>query len=51
LRLRFAGNVSNAASDNPNNELALLLDVAKQLKQNDGSIRYAHPNWIAGIGR
>ena len=47
LRFKFPDQVLNATRNDPEQELGLLQDVARQLKQNDGSIRYAHPNWIA----
>ena len=51
LVLRFPYKVRSATRDNPADQLALLIDVARQLKDNDGSIRYAHPNWVAEIKR
>ena len=49
LRLKFPDKVLNTSRNNLAEELALLQDVAKQLKDRDGSIRYAHPNWIAEV--
>jgi hypothetical protein len=47
LRFKFPDSVLSATHNDPGQELGLLQDVARQLKQNDPSIRYAHPNWIA----
>ena len=47
LRFKFPDSVLSATRNDPGQELGLLQDVARQLKQNDPSIRYAHPNWIA----
>jgi hypothetical protein len=47
LLFKFPDGILSATRNDPGLELALLQDVARQLKQNDPSIRYAHPNWIA----
>jgi hypothetical protein len=47
LRFKFPDSVLSATRNEPGLELGLLRDLARQLKQNDPSIRYAHPNWIA----
>ena len=49
LQLTFSDKVLNFSRNNSAKELALLQDVAKQLKDRDGSVRYAHPNWTAEI--
>lgn len=47
VRLTLPERVLSATRNNPSEELAVLQDVAKQLRENDPSVRYAHPNWIA----
>ena len=47
LRLTFPARVLNATRNNPSEEKAVLDDIAKQLKDSDKSVQYAHPNWIA----
>jgi hypothetical protein len=49
LRLTFSDKALNSSRNNSAEALALLQDVAKQLKDRDASVRYAHPNWIAEI--
>jgi hypothetical protein len=51
LRLKFPDKVLRTSRNNSAEELALLQDVAKRLKDSDTSVRYAHPNWIAEITR
>jgi hypothetical protein len=47
VRLTLPARVLRATRNNPSEELAVLQDVAKQLRENDPSVRYAHPSWIA----
>src|SRR6516165_5986796 len=47
LKLTFPARVLNATRNNPSEEKAVLDDIAKQLKDSDKSVQYAHPNWIA----
>jgi hypothetical protein len=47
LHLTFPAPVLNVTHDNPSEEIAVLQDVAKQIKDADHSVEYAHPNWIA----
>jgi hypothetical protein len=49
LRLKFPDKVLGTSRNKSAEELALLQDVAKQLKDRDGSVRYAHPNWTVEI--
>jgi subtilisin family serine protease len=49
LRIEFPDRIRSRLDGNPEEELALLLDLARQLKANDSKIRYAHPNWIRTI--
>jgi hypothetical protein len=51
LRLTFSALVSSATQNDPAEELAVLQEVAKQLKEIDHKIRYVHPNWISEIHR
>lgn len=47
LHLTFPAPVLSATHNNPSEEIAVLQDVAKQIKDADHSVEYAHPNWIA----
>jgi hypothetical protein len=47
LRLTFPAPILSVTQDNPSEEIAVLQDVAKQIKDADHSVEYAHPNWIA----
>jgi hypothetical protein len=47
LHLTFPAPVLNVTHNNPSEEIAVLQDVAKQIKDADHSVEYAHPNWIA----
>lgn len=47
LHLTFPAPVLNVTHNNPSEEIAVLQDVAKQIKDADHSVQYAHPNWIA----
>jgi hypothetical protein len=47
LHLTFPPPVLSATRNNPSEEIAVLQDVAKQIKDADHSVEYAHPNWIA----
>jgi len=47
LHLTFPAPVVSATHNNPSEEIAVLQDVAKQIKDADHSVEYAHPNWIA----
>jgi outer membrane biosynthesis protein TonB len=49
LRLTFSAHVLSARRNNPSEEVADLQEVAKQLKETDPSVQYAHPNWIAEV--
>jgi len=49
LRLTFSAHVLSARRNNPSEEVADLQEVAKQLKETDSSVQYAHPNWIAEV--
>jgi hypothetical protein len=49
LRLTFPARVLSVTRNNPSEEIAVLQDVAKQLKETDHSVQYAHPNWIADV--
>jgi hypothetical protein len=49
LRLTFPAHVLSARRNNPSEEVADLQEVAKQLKETDPSVQYAHPNWIAEV--
>jgi serine protease len=41
--------INRNTRDNPASEYTLLEEVAKQLKDNDSRVKYAHPNWIMRI--
>jgi len=45
VRITYPAAVANATRNDPTKELAILQDVARQLKDADRSIRYAHPRW------
>jgi hypothetical protein len=47
LHLTFPAPVLNVTHNNPSEEIAVLQDVAKQIKDADHTVQYAHPNWIA----
>jgi hypothetical protein len=47
LHLTFPAPVLSVTQNNPSEEIAVLQDVAKQIKDADHSVEYAHPNWIA----
>jgi hypothetical protein len=47
LHLTFPAPVLSVTHNNPSEEIAVLQDVAKQIKDADHSVEYAHPNWIA----
>jgi hypothetical protein len=49
LQFKFPESVKSESRPRPEQELGLLQDVARQLKQSDPTIRYAHPNWIAEV--
>jgi hypothetical protein len=49
LRLTFPTRVLSATRDNPSAEIADLQELARQLKEMDPSVQYAHPNWIADV--
>jgi subtilisin family serine protease len=49
LRIEFPERIRSRLDGNPEDELALLQDLARQLKANDSRIQYAHPNWIRSI--
>jgi subtilisin family serine protease len=46
LRVEFPENVRSRLLTNPEDELALLEELARQLKTENRKIKYAHPNWI-----
>ena len=47
LKVEFAANAR--LRSNPAAELALLEDLAAQIKANNPGIKYAHPNWIVSV--
>jgi hypothetical protein len=49
LHLTFPAPVLSVTHNNPSEEIAVLQDVAKQIKDADKTVQYAHPNWIAEI--
>jgi serine protease len=46
VRIEFPENVRSRLRTNPEDELALLEELARQLKTENSRIKYAHPNWI-----
>jgi subtilisin family serine protease len=46
VRIEFPENIRSRLSANPEDELALLEELAQQLKTGNSKIKYAHPNWI-----
>jgi subtilisin family serine protease len=46
LRLDLPAKVRGRGIDDPKVELQLLQETAKQIKENDNRVQYAHPNWI-----
>jgi len=49
LRIEFPENIKVRLRSNPDAELDLLQEVARQLKASNPNVRYAHPNWIHSI--
>ncbi|MFL6797436.1 MAG: S8 family serine peptidase [Xanthobacteraceae bacterium] len=49
LRIEFPERMRSRLDTNPQEELALLQELAQQIKANDSRVRYAHPNWILNI--
>jgi len=49
LHLTFPAPVLSATRNNPTEEIAVLQDVAKQIRDTDNSVQYAHPNWMAEV--
>jgi subtilisin family serine protease len=49
LTIEFPEHVKSRLRTNPEDELPMLEDLARQLKANDSNIKYAHPNWILTI--
>jgi serine protease len=49
LRLDFPEAVKRGTRSNPVSEYSLLEEAAKQLKESDPRVKYAHPNWIMRI--
>ena len=46
LRLELPVRMRGRANDDPKVELQLLQETAKQIKESDNRVKYAHPNWI-----
>jgi serine protease len=49
VRIDFPNAIKRSTRDSPTSELLLLQETAKQLKENDPRVKYAHPNWIMRI--
>jgi subtilisin family serine protease len=49
LRIELPVRMRGQVNDDPKAELKILQDTAKQIKDRDSRIKYAHPNWILGI--
>jgi serine protease len=46
LKIEFPDSIKTRLRSDPNAELALLQEIARQLKANNPNVRYAHPNWL-----
>jgi subtilisin family serine protease len=46
LRVEMPVRMRGRANDDPKLELQLLQDAAKEIKDRDSRVKYAHPNWI-----
>src|SRR5579871_12330 len=49
VHIDFPKETQRSVRDNPASEYTVLEEVAKQLKDNDPRVKYAHPNWIMTI--
>ena len=49
LRIELPVRMRGQVNDDPKVELKILQETAKQIKDRDSRIKYAHPNWILGI--
>jgi len=49
LKIEFPETIKVRLRGNPAAELALLQEIARQLKMQNPNIRYAHPNWLMSI--
>ena len=49
LKVAFSDSVKGRLRSDPNSELALLQDLANQIRSANSNISYAHPNWIVRI--
>jgi subtilisin family serine protease len=49
LRIELPIRMRGQANNDPKVELQILQETAKQIKDSDSRVRYAHPNWILGI--
>lgn len=49
LRFNFSEETARSIQGNRASELSLLKDWAKSLREGDGRVKYAHPNWIMNV--
>jgi serine protease len=49
LKIEFPENIKVRLRSDPKAELALLQEIARQLKASNPNVKYAHPNWLMSI--
>src|ERR1051325_627329 len=49
LKVAFSDTTRKRLREAPGSELALLEELARQIKAENACVRYAHPNWIARL--
>jgi subtilisin family serine protease len=49
LRIEFPESIKSRLRGNPEAELTLLQELARQLKASNSKVKFAHPNWILSI--